>query len=180
MALRLSAASCSRNQMPCSPRHATRRWPRGTAIAPATVQTAATTKASRIMVRSSGRCGFSAVAAAWSISAVDEKLGLVYIPLGSSSPDIWGGGRSPEKERYDSALIALDVMTGKLRWSFQNVHHDLWAQPTYGAGRPIVTAGGVISSQEPWDDFIRAFDTRWETALAGSSSRRRPVSADDV
>ncbi|MBB4392413.1 glucose dehydrogenase [Bradyrhizobium sp. ERR14] len=25
----------------------------------------------------------------WSISAVDENLGLVYIPLGSSSPDIW-------------------------------------------------------------------------------------------
>lgn len=62
----------------------------------------------------------------WSISAVDEKLGLVYVPLGSSSPDIWGGDRSPEKERYDSALVALDVTTGKLRWSFQNVHHDLW------------------------------------------------------
>ncbi|MGY4625630.1 membrane-bound PQQ-dependent dehydrogenase, glucose/quinate/shikimate family [Bradyrhizobium sp. USDA 4486] len=62
----------------------------------------------------------------WSISAVDESLGLVYVPLGSSSPDIWGGGRSPENERYDSALIALDIMTGKLRWSFQNVHHDLW------------------------------------------------------
>jgi quinoprotein glucose dehydrogenase len=62
----------------------------------------------------------------WSISAVDEALGLVYVPLGSSSPDIWGGNRSPEKERYDSALVALDIATGKLRWSFQNVHHDLW------------------------------------------------------
>ncbi|MGY4629961.1 glucose/quinate/shikimate family membrane-bound PQQ-dependent dehydrogenase [Bradyrhizobium sp. USDA 4486] len=62
----------------------------------------------------------------WSISAVDENLGLVYVPLGSSSPDIWGGGRSSEKERYDSALVALDINTGKLRWSFQNVHHDLW------------------------------------------------------
>ncbi|HEY3681349.1 MAG TPA: membrane-bound PQQ-dependent dehydrogenase, glucose/quinate/shikimate family [Bradyrhizobium sp.] len=62
----------------------------------------------------------------WTISAVDEKLGLVYVPLGSSSPDIWGGNRSPDQERYDSALVALDIMTGKLRWSFQNVHHDLW------------------------------------------------------
>jgi len=71
----------------------------------------------------------------WSISSVDENLGLVYVPLGSSSPDIWGGNRSPEKERYDSALVALEIMTGKLRWSFQNVHHDLWdmdmpAQPS--------------------------------------------------
>ncbi|MCK1598455.1 glucose/quinate/shikimate family membrane-bound PQQ-dependent dehydrogenase [Bradyrhizobium sp. 164] len=62
----------------------------------------------------------------WSISAVDESLGLVYVPLGSSSPDIWGGGRSAEKERYDSAMVALEITTGKLRWSFQNVHHDLW------------------------------------------------------
>jgi quinoprotein glucose dehydrogenase len=27
----------------------------------------------------------------WSVSAVDEKLGLVYLPLGSGSADIWGG-----------------------------------------------------------------------------------------
>ncbi|SFH69339.1 glucose/quinate/shikimate family membrane-bound PQQ-dependent dehydrogenase [Bradyrhizobium sp. Gha] len=62
----------------------------------------------------------------WSISAVDENLGLVYVPLGSSSPDIWAGNRSADKERYDSAMVALDIATGKLRWSFQNVHHDLW------------------------------------------------------
>jgi quinoprotein glucose dehydrogenase len=62
----------------------------------------------------------------WSVAAVDEKLGLVYEPLGSSSPDIWAGHRTPDEERYDSALVALDIATGKLRWSFQNVHHDLW------------------------------------------------------
>lgn len=62
----------------------------------------------------------------WTVSAVDENLGLVYVPLGSSSPDIWGGKRTAEKERYDSALVALDIATGKLRWSYQNVHHDLW------------------------------------------------------
>ena len=62
----------------------------------------------------------------WSVSSVDEALGLVYIPLGSSSPDIWAGLRTPDQERYDSSLVALDVATGKLRWSFQNVHHDVW------------------------------------------------------
>ncbi|HET7884998.1 MAG TPA: glucose/quinate/shikimate family membrane-bound PQQ-dependent dehydrogenase [Bradyrhizobium sp.] len=62
----------------------------------------------------------------WTVAAVDEKLGLVYEPLGSSSPDIWAGHRTADQERYDSALVALDIATGKLRWSFQNVHHDLW------------------------------------------------------
>ncbi|TWB69780.1 quinoprotein glucose dehydrogenase [Nitrospirillum amazonense] len=71
----------------------------------------------------------------WIVSAVDEGLGLVYVPLGSSSPDIWGGNRTPAQERYDSALVALDIATGKLRWSYQNVHHDVWdmdvpAQPS--------------------------------------------------
>jgi quinoprotein glucose dehydrogenase len=38
------------------------------------------------------------------------------VPLGSSSPDIWAGPsvRTPEEERYDSALVALDIATGKL------------------------------------------------------------------
>lgn len=62
----------------------------------------------------------------WIVSAVDEKLGLVYVPLGTSAADEWGGKRTPDQERYDSALVALDINTGKLRWSFQNVHHDLW------------------------------------------------------
>ena len=62
----------------------------------------------------------------WAVSAADEKLGLVYVPLGSGAADIWGGARSADEERYDSALVALDIATGKLKWSFQNVHHDLW------------------------------------------------------
>jgi quinoprotein glucose dehydrogenase len=62
----------------------------------------------------------------WAPSVADEKLGLVYVPLGSGADDIWGGNRTPDEERYDSAIVALDINTGKLRWFFQNVHHDLW------------------------------------------------------
>ncbi|MBC5784064.1 membrane-bound PQQ-dependent dehydrogenase, glucose/quinate/shikimate family [Ramlibacter sp. USB13] len=62
----------------------------------------------------------------WSISAVDEGLGLVYVPLGNQPPDQWGGKRSPAVERYSSSIVALEVATGKARWAFQTVHHDLW------------------------------------------------------
>ena len=82
----------------------------------------------------------------WIVSAADEALGLVYVPLGSGSNDIWGGDRGADRERYDSALVALDIATGKLRWSFQNVHHDLWDMdmPSQPSLADVNTAAGMI------------------------------------
>jgi len=62
----------------------------------------------------------------WSIASVDRKLGLVYIPLGNQPPDQWGGARSAAVEKFSSAVVALEVDTGRVRWQFQTVHHDLW------------------------------------------------------
>lgn len=71
----------------------------------------------------------------WSIMSVDEALGTVYVPLGNQPPDQWGGDRSPSVERFSSSVVALDLRTGRVRWHFQIVHHDLWdydvpAQPS--------------------------------------------------
>ncbi|SHG81701.1 glucose/quinate/shikimate family membrane-bound PQQ-dependent dehydrogenase [Pollutimonas bauzanensis] len=71
----------------------------------------------------------------WAPASVDEKLGMVYVPLGNQPPDQWGGKRSEAVERYSSSVVALDLATGKVRWHFQTVHHDLWdydvpAQPS--------------------------------------------------
>ncbi|GAO38707.1 quinoprotein glucose dehydrogenase [Sphingomonas changbaiensis NBRC 104936] len=62
----------------------------------------------------------------WTIAAADEALGLVYIPTGMAAVDQWGGRRTPETERFSSAIIALDIDTGRPRWVHQTVHHDLW------------------------------------------------------
>jgi quinoprotein glucose dehydrogenase len=71
----------------------------------------------------------------WSIASADEALGLVYLPMGNQTPDQWGGNRSPDVERFASSITALDIETGRVRWVFQTVHHDLWdmdvgAQPS--------------------------------------------------
>ncbi|KQP17805.1 membrane-bound PQQ-dependent dehydrogenase, glucose/quinate/shikimate family [Pseudorhodoferax sp. Leaf267] len=62
----------------------------------------------------------------WSISSVDETLGMVYVPMGNQPPDQWGGNRSPAVEKYSSSVVALDLASGQVRWVFQTVHHDLW------------------------------------------------------
>lgn len=63
---------------------------------------------------------------AWSVFSADPDLGLVYLPTGNATPDHVGTHRSPDLERYASSIVALDVATGKVRWSFQTVHHDIW------------------------------------------------------
>ena len=62
----------------------------------------------------------------WSMFSVDEKLGMLYLPMGNQTPDQWGGGRTPESEKYSAGLTALDIDTGHVRWTFQFTHHDLW------------------------------------------------------
>src|ERR1700733_12376231 len=82
----------------------------------------------------------------WMTASYDARLGLVYLPMGVQTPDIWGGNRGPLTERYASALVALDINTGKRVWSYQTVHHDLWdmdlpSQPTLV---DLPTANGVV------------------------------------
>lgn len=63
---------------------------------------------------------------AWSLFSADDALGLVYVPTGNATPDYFGGQRSAAQDRYASSVVALEAATGKLRWAFQTVHHDLW------------------------------------------------------
>ncbi|RWE32101.1 glucose/quinate/shikimate family membrane-bound PQQ-dependent dehydrogenase, partial [Mesorhizobium sp.] len=62
----------------------------------------------------------------WSTPSADEKLGLLYVPLGNQTPDQLGMGRSANVEKFSSSITALDLNTGQLRWVRQTVHHDLW------------------------------------------------------
>ncbi|MFT3815053.1 MAG: membrane-bound PQQ-dependent dehydrogenase, glucose/quinate/shikimate family [Acidovorax sp.] len=62
----------------------------------------------------------------WTTAAYDDKLGLVYVPLGNATPDYFGQGRPAHSDAYNATLVALDVATGRERWKFQTVHHDIW------------------------------------------------------
>jgi quinohemoprotein ethanol dehydrogenase len=61
----------------------------------------------------------------WQAPAVDEKLGLLYFSTGNAGSD-WFGGDRPGKNLFAASIVALDLKTGKLKWYFQQVHHDIW------------------------------------------------------
>jgi glucose dehydrogenase len=56
---------------------------------------------------------------------VDEPRDLIYMPLGSAAGNYWGGDR-PGANLYANSIVAVDANTGKYKWHFQVVHHDLW------------------------------------------------------
>lgn len=61
----------------------------------------------------------------WAGMALDEKRGMVYIPTGSIGGDFYGGFRKGQN-LFANSLLALDATTGKLKWYYQFIHHDLW------------------------------------------------------
>jgi len=61
----------------------------------------------------------------WSGLTLDEKNGIVFAPTGSASYDFYGGKRKGQN-LFANCLLALDAETGKRKWHFQFIHHDLW------------------------------------------------------
>jgi len=62
---------------------------------------------------------------AWTTPAIDSRLGLLYFGTGNPSPQMDDVSR-PGDNLYTVSLVALEVETGKLRWHYQQVPHDVW------------------------------------------------------
>ena len=62
---------------------------------------------------------------AWGGFSIDTRRGLVFAGLGSAAFDFYGGDRHGDN-LFANCTIALDAQTGKRRWHFQTLHHDLW------------------------------------------------------
>ena len=61
----------------------------------------------------------------WGLDTVDTERGLVFLPVGNAADSYFGGDREGP-DLYANSVVALDALTGKLRWYYQMVHHDLW------------------------------------------------------
>jgi quinoprotein glucose dehydrogenase len=62
----------------------------------------------------------------WGFSmTVDAERNLLYTIFASPAYDYWGGDRKGNN-LFGNSVVALDADTGKMKWFFQLVHHDLW------------------------------------------------------
>jgi quinoprotein glucose dehydrogenase len=61
---------------------------------------------------------------AWYMT-LDAERGLLYMPVAGPAGNYWGGDR-PGNNLFANSIVAVDAETGRYRWHFQTVHHDLW------------------------------------------------------
>ena len=87
-----------------------------------------------------GNAWKSGGAAVWQTPSADPKLGLLYFSTGNAGPDDDGAVR-PGANLFSVSIVALNIKTGKLRWYYQMVHHDLW---DYDAPSPTVLFDAMI------------------------------------
>lgn len=62
----------------------------------------------------------------WAPMSYDPAMNTVFLPMGSSSVDVWGANRLEADHRYNASVLALDATTGQEKWVYQTVHNDLW------------------------------------------------------
>jgi len=83
----------------------------------------------------------------WSVASADEKLGLLYLPMGNRTPDQLGMYRTPEEEKYSTSVVALHIDTGKVAWVQQFIHHDLWDMDT--PAQPVLFDMQTSTGKQP-------------------------------
>lgn len=65
----------------------------------------------------------------WTTGSIDEQTGTLFMTFDSPSYDLYGGDR-PGTNLFGNTLVAMDAATGKMKWYFQTVHHDIWDYDT--------------------------------------------------
>jgi quinoprotein glucose dehydrogenase len=58
-------------------------------------------------------------------TTADPKTDTIYMTIGGPSPNYYGGDR-PGANLFGNSIVAVDANTGKYKWHFQTIHHDLW------------------------------------------------------
>jgi quinoprotein glucose dehydrogenase len=82
-------------------------------------------------------------AGVWTGITVDPELGNVYLPVEDATNDSYGGSR-PGKDLFADSLVCVDLLTGKMKWFYQLVHHPIW---NYDMSSPPILADVTVNGR---------------------------------
>ena len=75
----------------------------------------------------------------WMTPAYDKESNTLYVAVGNPSPDLDGSVR-PGDNLYTDGVVAIDATSGKTKWYYQTVPHDVWDLDAVSP--PVVTKLG--------------------------------------
>ncbi len=79
----------------------------------------------------------------WNTPTVNPKTGTLFLSTSNAAPDYNGAERKGDNE-WAASIVAMDAETGKIKWGYQMVHHDLW---DYDAPSPTVLMDGEMNGK---------------------------------
>jgi quinoprotein glucose dehydrogenase len=62
----------------------------------------------------------------WGGQALDESRGIAYVTTGGSPKPNFLGMLHPGDNLFANCIIAIDALTGRRLWYFQEIRHDVW------------------------------------------------------
>jgi quinoprotein glucose dehydrogenase len=128
-----------------------------------------------------GSAAYTGNTGAWINMAIDEELGLAYLPIEQPTGDYYGGHR-PGNGLFGESIVAVDLHTGERRWHYQLVHHGIW---DFDIPTPPVLADIVVDGRDI-PAIIQPTKQAWlyvlnrETGEPVWPIEERPVEQSDV
>jgi quinoprotein glucose dehydrogenase len=118
----------------------------------------------------------------WAGLAVDVKRGFVYVPTGSAAFDFYGADRHGDN-LFANSVICLDAATGKRKWHYQAVKHDVWDMdfPTAPLLVTVRHKGRLVDAvaQAGKDGYVYVLNRETGESLFPIEDRSVPVSTVD-
>ena len=117
----------------------------------------------------------------WAPMSVDDKRGLVFLPVSTPTNDWYGGDRKGDN-LFAESVVALDAKTGKRVWHFQTVQHGLWV---YALPAPPLLPTMHVNGRSR-DVVVAPAKTAWLYVLDRETGKpiwpieERPVPPSDV
>jgi alcohol dehydrogenase (cytochrome c) len=80
----------------------------------------------------------------WNTPTVDPKTETLFFSTSNAGPD-WNGAERAGDNKWAASIVAMDAKTGKIKWGYQQVHHDLW---DYDSPSPTVLMEGEMNGED--------------------------------